>query len=350
MDIKELLQQTIDKNASDLHLLLGYYPHVRINNELYALKTFDVLDKNTITNLILSLISADQKDILLTNKELDLSYEYNNFRFRVNIYFVKNDLAASFRLIPSEIKTIEDLSLPKIMHDFTNYHQGLVLITGPTGEGKSTTLAAIINEINISRAKHIITIEDPIEFVYPQAKSIISQRELHQDTHSFSLALRSALREDPDVVLLGEMRDYDTIQAALTIAETGHLVFSSLHTKSSPEAIDRIVDVFPSAQQNQVRHQLSSVLIAVVSQRLIPDITKKIRYPATEILINNSAVSSIIREGKTYLLNNVIETSQDQGMVLFEKDLLRLYSSGLITKDDALSYAFRPQEIRKFIS
>jgi len=227
--------------------------------------------------------------------------------------------------------------------------QGLVLLTGPTGEGKSTTLASLVNEINQKYAKHIITIEDPIEYVYPKYKSIISQRELHQDTHSWTVALKSALREDPDVVLVGEMRDFETISLALTAAETGHLVFSTLHTNSAPESIDRIIDTFPPHQQNQIKNQLAVVLKMVITQRLIPKQNSLERIPAVEILLNNSAVSNSIREGKTFLIPNILETSEDEGSLLFEKNLLNLYRSGIISKETARSYAIRPKEIERFI-
>jgi len=224
-----------------------------------------------------------------------------------------------------------------------------VLLTGPTGEGKSTTIAAIIDEINNNSPRHIITIEDPIEFVYTPNQSIISQRELHSDTHSWSKALRSVLREDPDVVLIGEMRDHDTIQAALTIAETGHLVFSTLHTSSTPEAINRIVDVFPGAQQNQIRSQLASVLRSVIYQRLIPNIQKTGRVPALEILFNSSAVKSLIREAKAFMLDSILETGEEQEMILFEKYLSRLYKQNMISRESAFGYATRSKEIEKFI-
>jgi len=225
----------------------------------------------------------------------------------------------------------------------------LVLITGPTGEGKSTSLAAIINEINLNEGKHILTVEDPIEFVYPAAKSIISQRELHQDTHSWTASLKSAMREDPDVILIGEMRDYDTVQAAITLAETGHLVFSTLHTSSTPETIDRIIDIFPAHQQNQIKGQLASALKAVVAQRLLPTIDNNSRVAALEVLISNTAVSAIIREGKSYLLDNVLTTSEAEGMISFEKHLLQLLAKGAISKETAIQYAIRPRQLQKML-
>ncbi|MBI4008961.1 PilT/PilU family type 4a pilus ATPase, partial [Candidatus Roizmanbacteria bacterium] len=327
----------------------GYYPAIRINNDLFYVRSMNVLTQEAVEKLVFSILSEEQKENLLANKEVDLGYEYKSNRFRTNIYYSKNKLAAAFRLIGSKIRTVEELNLPQQFHHFTNTNQGLVLITGPTGEGKSTTLAAIIDEINQKYAKHIITIEDPIEYVYPSAKSIVSQRELHQDTHSWNIALRSVLREDPDVVLIGEMRDYETIQSALTIAETGHLVFSTLHTGSTPETINRIIDVFPANQQNQIRSQLSSVLKAVIAQRLIPSLDKTRRLPAVEVLQNISSVAAVIREGRTHLLDNILETEEEQGLFLFEKYLLQMYEKSQISKETALTYAIRVNEMKKFL-
>jgi len=350
MNIKTYFDLCIERNASDLHIVPGFYPAVRINNEIYQLKTTEIVTEETAKSLIFSLLNDQQKEILLANKQLDFAYEYNNFRFRSNAYFSKNKLAVAFRLLNNKIRTIEQLNLPTSFHQFTRYNQGLVIITGPTGEGKSTTLAALINEINLNQSQHIITIEDPIEYVYPPAKSIISQRELYQDTHSWTIALKAALREDPDVVLIGEMRDYDSIQLAITIAETGHLVFSTLHTGTAAEAVNRIIDVFPSHQQDQIRLQLSSVLKAIVAQRLLPTIDKTDRIPAVEILLNNNAIANIIREARYHMINNVIQTSESEGMILFEKYLVSLLQKNLITKETAFNYAFRKKEIAKLIS
>lgn len=349
MKLSDLLQVTIDKNASDLHIIVGYCPTIRVSGSLYQLNTFPIVSSDAAQEMLFSIINNEQKENLLANREIDIGYEYNGYRYRINIYFSQKTLAAGFRLIPSKIKTIEELNLPSSLHRSVEYNQGLVLLTGPTGEGKSTTLASLINEINLKYARHIITIEDPIEYVYPVNKSIISQREMHEDTHSWNIALRSALREDPDVILVGEMRDYDTIQLVLTAAETGHLVFSTLHTNSTPEAIDRIIDIFPSNQQNQVKNQLSTVLKMVVSQRLLPKLNSDERIPAVEILINNSAVASTIREGRSYLINNTLETSESEGFLLFEKHLLSLYREGLISRETAYAYAIRPRELEKFI-
>ncbi len=350
MDIVELFKITAEKRASDLHIITGYYPTIRVNDKLIQLKTEKELSYEEVKLMLYKILTPEQKDEFETNKEIDFSHEWGEFRYRVNYYHVRGAFAAAFRIIPQKIPTIEELSLPASLHKFAQVKEGLILLTGPTGEGKSTTIASILNEVNLNQEKHIITIEDPIEYIYPKAKSIISQRELHGDTHSWVKALRSVLREDPDVVLIGEMRDFDTIQAAMTIAETGHLVFSTLHTGSTPDAINRIVDVFPANQQNQIRHQLASVLKGVVSQRLVPHISGTSRVPALEILLNSPAVSSLIREGKVYMIDNVLETAEDQEMILFEKYLAMLYKQNVISREVAQSYALRENEVKKFVT
>ncbi|HRN70298.1 MAG TPA: PilT/PilU family type 4a pilus ATPase [Candidatus Woesebacteria bacterium] len=350
MDITELFKVAAEKKASDLHIITGYYPTIRVNDKLIQLKTEKVLTAEDVKLMLYKILTSEQKDEFETNKEIDFSHEWEEFRYRVNYYHVRGAIAAAFRVIPQKIPTIEELSLPASLHKFAQMREGLVLLTGPTGEGKSTTIASILNEVNLNQEKHIITIEDPIEYIYPQGKSIISQRELHGDTHSWSKALRSVLREDPDVVLIGEMRDFDTIQAAMTIAETGHLVFSTLHTGSTPDAINRIVDVFPANQQNQIRHQLASVLKGVVSQRLVPHISGTSRVPALEILLNTTAVSSLIREGKVYMIDNVLQTAEDQEMIIFEKYLAMLYKQNSISREAAQSYALRENEVKKFVT
>jgi len=349
MDLAKLFQIVIDKQASDLHVVPGYFPAVRVFGELYQLTTMSLITKEEAETMFFSILNPEQKETLLANLEIDISYSFGDYRFRINLYYAQNTLCGSFRLIPKKIRTIEELSLPAYIKKAVELRQGFVLLTGPTGEGKSTTLAAIINEINNRYAKHIITIEDPVEYVYPHSKSIISQRELHQDTHSWSVSLKSALREDPDVILVGEMRDFETIQLALTAAETGHLVFSTLHTNSAPETIDRILDTFPSNQQSQVRNQLATVLKMVVSQRLLPRLNNVDRVPAVEILVNNAAVATTIREGKTFLINNILETTEGEGSILLEKNILNLYKLGLISKETAFSFAIRPKELEKFI-
>lgn len=356
MDMNRLLALTVERSASDLHLIPDYFPTIRVHGELIQLKTLPLLNGEIVKTMIFSILSEEQKENFLVNRELDFGHDYEinqtsklPNRFRVNVYYTRGSMAASFRLIPSDIRTVDDLFLPAILHSFTDINQGLILLTGPTGEGKSTTLAAVINEINQKYARHILTIEDPVEYVYPQGKSIISQRELGEDTHSWTIALKAALREDPDVVMIGEMRDHDTIQAALTIAETGHLVFSTVHTNSAPETVDRIVDVFPPHQQNQVRVQLASELQAVVSQRLLPRSDRTGRVAACEILVTNPAVASIVRDGKSHLLDNVIQTSANEGMILLEGYLHKLYKEGKIDRETAISHAIRPKEIRKLL-
>jgi twitching motility protein PilT len=299
--------------------------------------------------LIEPLLTDEQQQYVEVNKELDFSYQFQDKgRFRINVYHTKGSLAAALRLIPANIKTIEELTLPQTFHRFAQFKQGFVLVTGPTGEGKSSTLAAVINEINHQRAEHILTIEDPIEYVYQPAKSIISQREMNHDTQEWSLALRSALREDPDVVLVGEMRDYETIASAITVAETGHLVFATLHTGTAAQTIDRIIDVFPAHQQGQIRQQLAATVAAVASQRLLP---KKGggRVPAAEIMFANDAIRNLIREGKTHQIDNVIQTNGQQGMMLIETHLAELVQKGVISEEAAMRQAFRPNELARLL-
>lgn len=349
MDIKQLLQNTVDTNASDLHLISGIAPNLRVEGELIPLTNEGILTPDIITELLKGILTAEQFERLKVNKEIDFSLSFSDkARFRVNAYTQKGNLAAAFRRIPLEIPTIDALGLPKIIHSFTTLKQGLVLVTGPTGHGKSTTLAAMINEINLSRGTHVITIEDPIEFIFKPAKSIISQREMGQDTHSWPIALRSALREDPDVVLVGEMRDYETIAAALTVAETGHLVFATLHTNSAAQTIDRIVDVFPEEQQGQVKLQLSNVIEAVFSQRLIPGTTKK-RVPAYEIMLGTTAIRTSIRDGKTHQIDSILQTSLEIGMNTLEYSLANLVKNGQLTLETAQSWSVRPEELSRLV-
>ena len=349
MIIDKYFDICIARKASDLHIVPGFHPTIRINNQINQLKVMEVISEEEAKNIALSLLNDQQKEIFLSNKQIDFAYQYSNNRFRCNAYYTKGAVALAIRLLDNTIRTVEELKLPPIFHSFTTYNQGLVLITGPTGEGKSTTLASLINEINLNQNKHIITIEDPIEYVYPVGRSIISQRELYQDAFSWTNALKASLREDPDVVFVGAMRDYDSIGLVLTLAETGHLVYSTLHTSTAPEAISRIIDVFPSDQQTQIKAQLSSVFKAVVSQRLLPSFDNTSRIPAVEVLLNNAAVSTIIREGRYHLLPNVIATSESENMILFERYLGSLLERNLISKETAVSYAFRPKELSKFI-
>ncbi|PIY94630.1 MAG: type IV pili twitching motility protein PilT [Candidatus Levybacteria bacterium CG_4_10_14_0_8_um_filter_35_23] len=354
MTIQELLDITIKNKASDLHLLVGICPAIRIDGVLNYVTSYEALTAQDIETMLFSILKPDQKELLLNNKEIDFSFGFGGGsygdlgRFRINLYYQRGYLSAAFRFLEPKVKTIEELRLPKICHSFADLKQGFVLVTGPTGHGKSTTLAAIINEINVKRACHILTIEDPVEYVYPIGKSIISQRELEIDTHSWAMALRSALREDPDVVLVGEMRDPETISAAITIAETGHLVFSTLHTNSASQTIDRIIDTFPATQQAQIRIQLASSLKGIVSQRLLPQISGG-RVPAVEVLIGSSAILSNIREGKTHLIDSVIQTSQEEGMATLESSLASLVLSGSISLEIARSYSLRPNELMRMI-
>lgn len=347
MEIRELLQVTIDNKASDLHLLVGKPPTLRIHGVLGAIPGREPLTQEMIQDLVWQMVTPEQKEILSVNKEIDFSFEYEKkARFRINAYYQKGTMAASLRLIPFEIRSIDELNLPKICHQFAQLKQGFILVTGPTGHGKSTTLAAILNEINQIRAEHIVTIEDPIEFILPQGKSIISQREIHGDTHSWEIALRSILREDPNVVLIGEMRDYETISSALTIAETGHLVFATLHTNSAAQTIDRIIDVFPAHAQPQIRMQLSASLEAVFSQRLLPCLSGG-RVAAAEIMVATPAVRTSIREGKTHMLDNIIQTSAELGMMTLETSLAALVREGKISLEVAQEYALRPEELMR---
>ncbi len=355
MDLQELLALTVKNNASDLHLMPGLPPVLRIDGALSYLSSFSAMSPQSVETMIYSVVNPQQKEFLIANKDLDFSVGYGGGiygdigRFRVNAYYQRGYLCGEFRFLPKKIRTIEELKLPKGIHSFAQLRQGLVLVTGPTGQGKSTTLAAIVNEINTTRSDHILTIEDPIEYMYPTGKSIISQREMKGDTYSWGSALRAALREDPDVVLIGEMRDPDTISAAITIAETGHLVLSTLHTNSAAQTVDRIIDSFPSHQQAQVRTQLAFTLRGIVSQRLIPQINGG-RIPAVELLTGSPAVSANIRDGKSHMIDSIIQTSQDQGMATLESSLSELVLSGAISLDVAKSFALHPEDLLQRVS
>lgn len=347
--IEVLLDEVIKKKASDLHLQVGLAPMLRVDGSLVAVTGADPLDEEAVEALIFSILDEDQKQILLKDKEFDFSFAYGDLgRFRVNAFHERGNMAAALRLIPNQLHSIQQLGLPEVVNKFAEYPRGLVLITGPTGSGKSTSLAALIDKINHEQSKHIITIEDPIEFTHKSQKSVIVQREVHYDTYSFSAALRSALREDPDVVLIGEMRDLETIASAITIAETGHLVFATLHTNSAAQSIDRMIDVFPPHQQPQIRAQLSNILMAIVSQRLIPAIGGG-RTAAAEILVANPAVRNIIREGKSHQLEAVIQTGAEFGMQSMDKELVRLIHEGTITYDEARNYAVDIDELDRLM-
>lgn len=354
MDIQALLGLTIKNNASDLHLLAGIPPSLRIDGSLSYIPNYQAFTHEQIESMLFSIVTPEQRELLVANKELDFSVgfgggEHGNLgRFRVNAYYQRGSVGAAFRFLPPIIRTIDDLHLPKIAHQFAALEQGLILVCGPTGHGKSSTLAAVINEINVNRSSHILTIEDPIEYVYPPGKSIISQREMAIDTHSWAMALRSALREDPDVVLVGEMRDPETMGAAITIAETGHLVFSTLHTNSAAQSVDRIVDSFPPHQQGQIRAQLASTLKGIISQRLLPQVSSG-RIPAVEVLIGTPAIASNIRDGKTHLIDSVIQTSQDVGMITLESSLAALVHAGSISLETGKNYAMHQDEFLRLV-
>ena len=347
--IETLLEDVIRKKASDLHLQVGLPPMLRIDGSLTPVTGLNPLDEETVEKLVFAILDDDQQQILMKDKEFDFSFAFGDLgRFRVNAFHERGNLAAALRLIPNEIKTITELSMPSVVNNFAAYPRGLVLVTGPTGSGKSTTLAALIDEINTNKSHHIITIEDPIEFTHKSKKSVVVQREVHYDTYSFSAALRSSLRQDPDVVLIGEMRDLETISAAITIAETGHLVFATLHTNSAAQSIDRMIDVFPPHQQPQVRAQLANILMAICSQRLVPQIGGG-RAVAAEILVATPAVRNIIREGKTHQLDAVIQTGADQGMQSMDKTLVSLVQAGQVTYEEAKNFAVDLTEFERMM-
>ncbi len=349
MEISELLELTVENKASDLHLVVGVPPALRIDGVLSPIPNEAVLTPERVNALLQDVMTAEQLERLNVNKEVDFSLSFSErARFRVNAYTQKRTPAAAFRTIPLTIPTVDELGLPPIMHSFTTLQQGFILVTGPTGHGKSTSLAAMLEEINTNRKTHIVTIEDPIEFVFSAKQSIISQREMNMDTHSWSIALRSALREDPDVVLVGEMRDYETIAAALTVAETGHLVFATLHTNSAAQTVDRVVDVFPEEQQDQVKLQLSNVLQAVISQRLVPAIAGG-RVVAHEIMLASTAIRTAIREGKTHQIDSIIQTSSEVGMNTLEASLADLVLTGKITMETATTYAIRSDQLTRLV-
>lgn len=342
-ELKELLKLAVANKASDIHLMRGVVPKFRINGELRNAPNMAQINDILVDEMINSLLDEKKKNELFQLREIDFSFETEESRFRANVYYQNDGLACSLRLIASNIPSFEELNLPDILKNFVNLKQGFVLITGPTGHGKSTTVAAILNEINRVRSSHIVTIEDPIEYMIKPVQSIISQRELGGDANDFNRALRSCLRQDPNVVFVGEMRDLDSIQSALTIAETGHLVFSVLHTNSAAQTIDRIIDVFPANTKEQVKIQLASVITAIVSQRLVPGLNGGM-VPAFEVLISNSAVKNVIREGKTYMIDNIIQTSADMGMIGLDSYLAKLVIERKISQEVALNFCSNPMD------
>ncbi|MBA3047047.1 type IV pilus twitching motility protein PilT [Patescibacteria group bacterium] len=348
MNIKQLFKIATEKNASDLHLIAGLPPVLRVDGELSKIKDKEPLSDKEIEQMVFSIITEEQKKIFIESKELDLGHEADNkSRFRVNIHYEKNNIGLVARVISEKMPSIEDIGMPEITKELLNLRQGLILVTGPTGCGKSTTLAAMINYINNNHSRSIITLEDPIEYLFKPEKSIIIQRQLGSDMNSFADGLKHILRQDPNVVMVGEMRDLETVGATITLAETGHLVLATLHTYSAAQTIDRIIDIFPPHQQNQVRMQLSMTLACVISQRLMPGI-KGGRVAAREIMLNTPAVSNLIRENKIAQLKTVIETSSKEGMVSMDQNLKKLFESKIISKEAAQAQMANPSLLEKF--
>jgi twitching motility protein PilT len=339
--LDELLKQMKHHDASDLHLTSGSAPYMRVNGKMVKLNYRDV-SQEVCQGLIFEILTENQKELFLKNWDLDLSYPLNGVgRFRVNVFMQRKGIGAVFRLIPENIQTVEELGLPDQLLELIDVSEGLILVTGPTGSGKSTTLSSLIHTINMNQQAHIITIEDPIEFVHQNQRSLINQREVSSHTKSFSNALRAALREDPDIILVGEMRDLETVSLAITAAETGHLVFATLHTNSAIKTVDRIIDVFPEGQQAQIRVMLSESLRGVVAQALLPRVEHQGRIPVVEILVNIPAVANLIREGKTFQISSAMQTGRAQGMMTFETAVHDLIYKGLISKEDGNSFIRR---------
>lgn len=347
--IDEFLIVTAQKGGSDLHLSPGHYPMLRIDGRLIPLADYPVLSKQVLDNLVLALLTDGRKERFLAEKELDFAYELNQrIRFRANVYLTRSNFAAAFRLIPEKIRTVEELNLPPIVKIFSKLSQGFVLIVGPNGHGKSTTLAALVDLINHERAEKIVTIEDPIEYIFTPSRSIINQREVYFDTVSFGKALRSTFRENVNVIMVGEMRDYDTISTAVTAAETGHLVFASLHTNNAAQSVERVIDVFPPAQQRQIISQLANTISGVVSMRLIPRIKGGL-IPAVEVMIANTAVRNLIRENRIQQINLAIDTGADAGMISLNRSLADLVQRREISFEQAEFYSLNPAELRTLL-
>jgi len=345
--IDNLLEHMVARGASDLHVTVGSAPVVRLFGRLDRLPDFPRLTQDDTQRLLYRILSTEQQKHLEVNRQIDVSYSIPGLaRFRVNVYFQRESLGAAFRAIPTELKTLEDLGLPEQLHELATKPRGLVLVTGPTGSGKSTTLAAVIDQINRTREDHIMTIEDPIEFLHRHKRCIVNQREIGPDATSFADALRGALRQDPDVILLGEMRDLETIATALTAAETGHLVFATLHTQDAPSTVDRLIDVFPAAQQEQVRVQIASTIQGIVTQTLLPTLDGSGRVAACEILLPDDAVRNLIRQAKVEQIYSVMQTGTSRGMQTLEQALLDLVKRGVVSTETALSRSSRPDQLQ----
>lgn len=357
-ELEDLIKIVINEGGSDLHISEGRHPTIRVSGLLIPLTRKPVLSREDTFGIMEALLNKESKDLFLKNKEIDFSYDYFDgqvektakagARFRGNGFFQQGSVSIALRLVPKKIRTTKELNLPPVLDLFTKKQQGFFLVVGPVGHGKSTTLAALIDSINDTRAEHIITIEDPIEYVYEQKKSIIDQREIRIDTTDFPTALKSVFREDVDVVLIGEMREPETISTAVTAAETGHLVFSTLHTNNAAQTIDRIIDSFPSTQQGQIRIQLAGSLAGIFSQRLIPRISGGL-IPSCELLINNTAVANLIRDGRTHEINTVIETGSQDGMIDMNRSLAELVRAGEITIENAYLHSLNPKVLEKLI-
>ncbi|MDQ3676680.1 MAG: type IV pilus twitching motility protein PilT [Actinomycetota bacterium] len=350
LDFAELLLEVIERNASDLHLTAGAHPTVRVRGRLLPLEDYPVLTTEQTREIVYSILTNDQRQRLETEWQIDFAYSIPaRARFRVNAYYQRAAIGAAFRLIPTSIKTVEELGLPAVMHELARKPRGFVLVTGPTGSGKSTSLAAVVDEINETREEHIMTIEDPIEFLHGHKKCIVNQREIGSDAQSFGLGLKAALRQDPDVILVGEMRDLETIHTALTAAETGHLVFATLHTQDTPQTIDRIIDVFPAEQQQQVRVQLSVALQGIVTQTLLPTADGAGRVAACEVLLATPAIRNLIREGKTHQIYSSLQTGGNLGMQTMDAALATLVRAGKITAKLAEARSTTPEELRRLL-
>ena len=349
-DFADLLLEVIERNASDLHLTAGAHPTVRVRGHLQPLEEYPVMTTEQTREIVYSILTNDQRQRLETDWQIDFAYAIpERARFRVNAYYQRSAIGAAFRLIPNTIKTVDELGLPAVMHDLARKPRGFVLVTGPTGSGKSTSLAAVIDEINSTREEHIMSVEDPIEFLHGHKKCIVNQREIGSDAHSFAAGLKAALRQDPDVILVGEMRDLETIHTALTAAETGHLVFATLHTQDTPQTIDRIIDVFPASQQQQVRVQLSVALQGIITQQLLPTADGAGRIAACEVLLATPAIRNLIREGKTHQIYSSLQTGSSVGMQTMDAALATLVRQGKITQKLAESRSSTPEELRRLL-
>ena len=347
--LEELLDLVVEQGASDLHLYTGGLPMIRVSGALVPVAKHSILTSEQTEEMLKSIVPSDRWDSFLERQSIDVSYAHKvDARFRVNGYRVQGTTALALRLIPHSVSTFTELNLPSILEVFTQREQGFFLCVGPVGQGKSTTLAAMIDRINESRAEHILTIEDPIEYVFTPKRSLINQREVHIDTPDFHAALQSAFREDVDVIMVGEMRDYETISSAVTAAETGHLVFSTLHTNNAAQTIDRIIDMFPAEQQGQVRVQLAGSLAGIFSQRLIPRVSGGL-VPAFELLINNNAISTLIRDGRTHEISAVIQTSSQDGMIDMDRSLAELVHKGEVTVEHAYEHAMDPKTFERYL-